>query len=207
LSNESQKGYTFLNPNNTKDKKNQILAELKLYSSKSDEYSQLQALKILGYNSFDEYSIFAKEFIEVSKRLNDKFPSLKSYSFDLVQSAFLKTVQQLKGKLSYVIMPNKNGVASIYNVNDLKQLQTRKVDCCQAVFNMLQACYNTADSNFLMNSVFCGLGSLACAPFGGPWGYGGCALGCISVAAYNYGTQLDGCTVTAQNNSCPESCF
>ena len=71
-----------MNPNNTKEQKNQIIAELKSYSSKTDEYSQLQVLKIYGYNSFEEYAQFAKEISEISKHINEKFPNLKSLPSD-----------------------------------------------------------------------------------------------------------------------------
>ena len=182
------------------EEKDFILEELKLYSNKTDENSLLKQANIFGYNSIEDYAKFVKEISNISKRINEKFPTLKSLPSELVQEAFTKAKKGMQSELLYLIYPNKNGVTSVYRIDNFKLLQLRKVDCCQDVYNALQACNNIADSNYALNLFFCGLGSLGCAPYGGPWGIGGCAIGCGLAAGNSYSSQIHGCNVTAVNN-------
>jgi hypothetical protein len=205
LSNDRKKGYSFLDPSNTKEQKDQILSDLKTYSSKNDEYSQLQVLKILGYKSLQEYSFVAKQTSELMQRINEKYPAFKSVSKGSMESIYMKAVKLIQNNLPYRIYPNKNGIASIYRFESLKALQVRKIDCCQAVWNNLQACYTTADWSFFWMTIACGG---ICSPtFGaGPLAAYACILICEGSAGAVWGSMLDNCTTQATINqySCPD---
>lgn len=196
--------------NNTKEKKAQILSDLKSYSSKTDEYSQLQVLKILGYKNLDEYAIAVKKTTDLINRINEKYLAFKDLPKDSMQAIFIKTTQSLQSELPYIIYPNKNGVASIYHNDNLNlQLLTeRRRDCCQDVWAKMQSCYLVADYAYFISITFAC--PAACSGFfeAPPLAYG-CILGCIGLSGFAYGAGLDYCANTASvdSHSCPESCF
>ena len=196
--------------NNTKEKKAQILADLKLFSSKTDEYSKLQVLKILGYKNFEDYSIVAKKTSELVNRINEKYPAFKELPKDSMQAIFIKATQLLQNDLPYKIYPNKNGIASIYYNDNLNlKLPTERIrDCCQDVWNKMQSCYLVYDYAYFFSITFAC--PAACAGFfeAPPLAYG-CIIGCIGLSGFAYGAGLDYCTNTAyvDSSSCPDSCF
>ena len=196
--------------NNTKEKKSQILSDLKSFSSKTDEYSQLQVLKILGYKNLDEYAIFVKKTTDLINRINEKYPTFKDLPKDSMQSIFIKTTQSLQSELPYIIYPNKNGVAAIYRNDNLNlKVPTQRIrDCCHDVWSKMQSCYLVYDYAYFISITF-GCPAVCSGFFEAPPLAYGCLIGCVALSGFAYGAGLDYCTNTAyfDSNSCPESCF